>query len=50
MKLWWGYGCLATDLVPLVVTKKSEKNPHNSQKIGLLDGMEFGDGTILVQL
>ena len=44
MKIWWGWGYLATDLIPLAVTEKSEKIPHNSQKIDLSDGIKFGQG------
>ena len=50
MKIWGGCGCLATNLIHLAVTKKSEKNPHNPQKIGEKYGIKFRKSDFWVQL
>ena len=41
MKIWGGYGCLATYLVHIALTEKSEKNPGNSQNVALSCGIQF---------
>ena len=46
MKIWWEYGYLATDLVPLPLTKNSEKNPGNSQKSALSGRVKFGESKV----